>query len=374
MSSEELRYLADTGLIDRVLKMDMALSKEASISDSLGSISTAVQKYVIDKIDTSSGEGLIKSVLRLLEPSVFFYIHPVLGILSTVGQMFGFSVTDMLSSLVDTFKPKIERGERVSPEEINAAGRALMGGEGEVVSASYDFFGPLRKLAQEGLLFKAAFSPIQDAKRFYNQPMLYRVFGFLGKGKSRGLIVGFLVWFLKTVLLSAGLLAVGGTINELLKNKSQNSGGSSEQNSLPFTPSTNNPQETVMEGRPQQQTPASLGRPVAPPVGLTPSGRGEQLFKNDDRSAWIVPLYGNVPNTLILWTTEIYPELKGHENLIEDSSSFNRVANILEDNMDYRTPNYLIMPPGFNRRIDVVNLFAGDVAKKLKEGRNEQNI
>ncbi len=125
--------------------------------------------------------------------------------------------------------------------------------------------------------------------------------------------------------------------------------------------------------------PAATTTPVLPkappPVGLESSGRGEEFFKNDAQNIWVVPVYGNVKNTLVLWARDIYPKLQGHENLIYSSASFNRVANILEQNLDHRSPNYLVVPPGYNKRIDIVNLFAGEVAAKLPRGEgNEQNI
>ena len=72
----ELRELADSELIDRIMYIDRAMYKEASfISDTLGSVGDAVQKYVLDKVDTSSPGNAAGGVLDILAPSLFFSIH-----------------------------------------------------------------------------------------------------------------------------------------------------------------------------------------------------------------------------------------------------------------------------------------------------------
>lgn len=354
--NNDLRYLADSELINRVAMIDAALLyKNAGIAESLGGVSDAVKSYVLSKIDTSSTEGTIKGVLDILSPAMFFYMHPLLGVLVAAASSFDVDLSDILSKIVGAIKSKIEAGEIVTPEEVNAAGQAL------TVSASSDMFYELRKLAQNGKLTTIAFSPVQDTKKFYNQPLLHRIFSFLSPVKRKHLFVSFIVWFVKTVLLGAGLLATAG----ILKSK--------------IAPSTSKeepakPEETQEPIQPQQTRPAAISVPIIPKAAIPwkASGQGEQYFKNDTSNIWVVPVYGNVKNTLILWTTEIYPELKGKESKIISLPSFNRTANILEKNIDYNKPNYLMMPPGFNKRIDVVNMFVGDI--KPSEKPNEQNI
>lgn len=346
--NNDLRYLADSELINRVAIIDAALLyKNAGIAETLGGVSEAVQNYVLSKIDTSSSEGIAKGVLDILSPAMFFYMHPMLGVLAAAASAFDVDLSDILSKVVGAIKSKIAAGEKVTPEEVNQAGAAL------VVSASTDMFYDLRKLAQNGQLTKLAFSPMQDTKRFYNQPLLHRVFGFLSPVKRRHLFVSFIVWFVKTVLLGAGLLATAG----VLKSK--------------FAPSKESTAPVVEESKevlPAQTRPAAVSIPTVPKASIPwkASGKGEQYFKNDASNIWVVPIYGNVKNTLVLWATEIYPELKGKESQIYSLPSFNRAANILEKNIDYNKPNYLMMPPGFNKRIDVVNLFVGDVKPSEK--------
>lgn len=346
--NNDLRYLADSELINRVAIIDAALLyKNAGIADSLSGVSEAVQNYVTSKIDTSSTEGIAKGVLDILSPAMFFYMHPMLGILAAAASAFDVDLSDILSKIVDTIKSKIESGEQITPEEVNAAGQAL------TASASADMFYDLRKIAQNGDLSKMVFAPVKETKRFYNQPLLYRIFGFLNPMKRKHLFVSFIVWFVKTVLLGAGLLATAG----ILKNK--------------FAPSKESPAPVAEEYQePAPTRPAAISIPTVPKSSIQwkSSGKGEQYFKNDAGNIWVVPIYGNVKNTLILWATEIYPELKGKESQIYSLPSFNRTASILEKNIDYNKPNYLMMPPGFNKRIDVVNLFVGDVVKdKLSE-------
>lgn len=349
--NNDLRYLADSELINRVAIIDAALLyKNAGIAETLSGVSETVQKYVLSKIDTSSTEGIIKGVLDILSPAAFFYMHPMLGVLAAAASAFGdIDLSDVLSKIVGVIRPKIEAGEKVTPEEVNDAGQSL------AASASSDMFYELRKLAQDGQLVKLALSPVKDTKKFYNQSLLYRVFGFLNPVKRKHLFVSFIVWFIKTALLGAGLLTVGGIVKEKVA-------------------PTKKEEEAPKESETPAVRPAAVSVPTVPKSAIPwkSSGKGEQYFKNDSNNIWVVPIYGNVNNTLILWATEIYPELKGKESQINSLPSFNRVADILEKNIDYKKPNYLMMPPGFNKRIDVVNLFVGDI--KPSEKKDEQNI
>ena len=199
------------------------------------------------------------------------------------------------------------------------------------------------------------------SRRYDSKSILYRVFDFLTPIKRKRLLVSFIIWFVKNILKGAGLLLVGGMI-----------AGALHGDKKPPQPAQTAP--VIQPAQTTTTIPIAMQRSVSP-AGLDPSGRGEKYFKNDDGNVWIVPLYGNVKNTLTLWATDVYPQLKGREQEINSLPSFNRVANILEENIDPKAPNYLIMPPGFNRRIDVVNLFAGDIKPKQEEKTtDEQNI
>jgi hypothetical protein len=128
--------------------------------------------------------------------------------------------------------------------------------------------------------------------------------------------------------------------------------------------------QTQQQTAPQQQAPTgevplTVNSPSsAKHIPFQPSGKGEQFHANDANTAWLVPLNGDVRNTLLDWATTVYPELQGQENNIVNTPSFNRMANILEDNINEKSPNYLMVPAGYNKIIDIVNSFAGDIKKE----------
>lgn len=340
----EIQYIADTLLINKVTKLNQVLSsdfkKEAGVLEDLAG---SVKSYVNSNLDTSSPGAITKSVIDFLSPAIFFRINPLFGVLYTIAQsMFGFSLSSILTSITSKIIPKITAGEQINPDDINQAGAGL------VSSASTDFFNDLRDLEKENKLTKLAQQPLGGA--FIpdkNTPLLYKIFGFLGQSKGKNLMVGFIVWLIKTILLSAGLLAVGSGTAKIL--------GIDDKKEAPSFPG-----QTI----PTQYTPSAKA-PATPLVGLTPSGAGQEYYANDMNSMWVVPLDGMSPkDALISWTEEIYPQLRGYEDIILENPSFQRTLQLISKN--YKNGKDLIIPPGFSRRIDIINQFAGNVFNDVK--------
>jgi len=348
VSSGEIEYISDSLLIEKIALLDSALYKEASITDQIFSgVGSSVSSYVKSKIDSSSTGSIIKSVANFLAPGVFWKIHPVLGVLYTIGSMSGYNLTGMLSSITSSIMPKLTSGEKVTPEEVNQAGLAQSG-----LSASADLFKDLRDLEKTGSLIKSA----QKAQPLGGSmlgtpgaPLLHRLFGFLGqkkKGAGKSLMLGFIVWFVKTILLSAGLLAVGGAAKSIVTNDKD--------------------QGTTPVGTPNNDAPATRATPVASTSALKQSGSGQVFHANDEGTAWYVPVIGkDITDTLLGWAGEIYPELSEYEDIIVNTPSFKRARDLL--NKEYeRGKDFVLVPPGFNRRIDIINQFAGDANSEIQ--------
>jgi hypothetical protein len=357
----DAQLIADTFLIEKVLKLDAAIAgndslvKKANLQSWLTSLSGSIISTVDGLIDRSSPGSFIKSILKILEAGTFFKINPWLGVLSVIGQtFFGISLTSLFTTLVSKLVPKLSAGKPVTPAEVNAAGASLVG-----KTASDDLFLDLRNLEKTGSLSKIGFNnkyaqsidnlggPVVPSK---GTPLLYRIFGFLGPKAGKRLLVGFLVWFLKTSLLGMGLLAVGTGVSYLLKGKT----------------------DKATKNQPVQQSPTNVNKtpaaraPGSPLSHMRGSGWGTQYYKNDTTNAWIIPLGNKTPEDLLLdWTQAVYPELGGFYNEVVNLPSFKRTLRLFSQNY---TPgsNKIIVPPGFNRPIDVVNQFAGDVARSLQ--------
>lgn len=367
--TSELQYIADTLLVEKVLTLDASLRKEAAVGEILTGLENEIKNFIAKNIDP---EKPFESVLKnLLAPALLFRANKFLGILYYAAKEAGIDFENIWSSVVGAIRPKLEKGEEVTSEEINAAGKSLL------VQASDDLFHELRELEKRGELIKTA----QLFGRRYTgrtQPlggamfvppkgssMLGRIFGFLEQrkvGAGRSLVTGFIVWIIKTILAGAVLAAGAGAIGKAVKKEK-----------APEMPEFRGVPGTVMVSHPMtgQQAPVNRPPPVAMPAkarhSFQSSGRGEMHHLNDDNNVWIVPIYGNIRNTLASWAQEIYPELAQHMALVQSSPSFNRMANILGAYIDPKQPNYLVMPKGINRRVDVVDTFASDVDRTLQQ-------
>lgn len=352
----ELQFIDDTLLVESFL-----LTKEAGlVSDSLGSIANLVKTYVVDKIDTSTPEAIGRSILKLMAPAIIFKVSPILGsALIFASQAFGFSLDTIWDGIKSMIAPKIERGEPVSAGEINQAANQYLSQE-----ATADLFHDLRILQKNGLEKIAQVGgPWLLPKK--HDSVLHRIFGFLGPGRGRNLAVGFIAWFIKSILAGAGLLVAAGGITEALGLKYKQEPGQD--------PSIKQDHTEVFKTPPAQVVPA-MYLPPSRSHSLKDSGRGSVYHKNDAQSVWMVPLYGGIKNTLVLWARDVYPELNGKENLIANNSAFIKIVNMLSQYVNSRHPNYLIVPPGLNTRKQIVDLFAGDVSQSIPKQLSEEEV
>jgi hypothetical protein len=339
----DLQYISDSLLIESCFG-NQYIVKNADSDFSLDSIAASVKTFVKGLIDFSSPKKFAVSVLKLLEPGIFFSIHPLLGILAGIASEFGFSVTDILADLISPVKETLLSGQKVTPESINQSGKAI------IATSSLD---ELRNF----LVKRSNLNLIKEAGIFSFITKLFRKIGGgkagrgkagrgkAGRGKAKGLLVGFLGWFLKTALMGAGLLAVGKATESVI-----NGGDDKEE-------------EVKPEG-------AAAAKPVATPTrvpSIPSSGTGSQFHENDADTAWVVPLSGGIENTLLDWAVEIYPDLNGYDSIISRLPSFIKILDLLKKDWDSSKPNYLIIPPGFNRRVDIVNVFANDAVDKIQQ-------
>ena len=158
------------------------------------------------------------------------------------------------------------------------------------------------------------------------------------------------------MLLGAGLLTATGVATNLIKGLV---GG--DKTTTEVTPEATQ-EESAGSG---YAAPQPAAKPRAT-YRLRPSGAGEQKFKNDADNMWIVPLLNrNVPDTLLAWTEEIYPQLSGYDSIVSRSPAFQRTVALLRQNQSTTNPDSLLMPPGVTSRKQVVDLFAHQAAKGL---------
>lgn len=332
--NSELQYISDTLLLNKLAYVNRGMRKEAGMMDEFAG---SVEAWGKEHIDTSSPGSIAESLGKLLEPSVLFAINPLFGIIDALAQeAFGFSITSIVARILSSVIDKIHSGQQISPSDINGIGSSML-----TFSSSGDFLQPLREIEKRGQLILF----IKYASSYKIVEMLKNLFGAgpIGKHKGFSIITGIVVWLLKTVLKGAGLLALTGGALSLMHLKNKNP--KQENDNLVYV--KNNPTSSEIPYMPQHV-----------PNKFKPSGRGEEVHKNDGTTIWWLPIGSSIDSTLINWAKQVYPELTGADEKIRSSVSFNRMVNILNS---YKDKGYIEVPKGFNTIKQIVDQFAGDI-------------
>jgi len=365
---DELSYIADTLLIERLYFMDAAIKKQAGLSEdfsnavsgAMSGAKEAIQSYWKQHVDFSSPKNAILSAIELLVPVTLMRINPLIGMAANLlgGEEV---IVSILDAFKDPLKAKAESGEAIDLSHINAIAKSLIPAtESTEIKTSSDPFYSIRKIVNEGKLLKTAQSrsprgTLEDLLHGLKPApkgtsILGRIFPIVKGSGMKGLLVGLIGWFIKTVLLSIGMIGVGGAIKGII----HPGGDSSSAGAVASTTA------------PAAVTP-QISLPTAKANNLQKSGLGEQFHPNDETHSWIVPLNGDVKNTVLNWAIAVYPELRGYDQEILQTPSFNRMSNILNAFYNPMYPNYLTMPRGVNKIIDVVDVFAGDIKKENED-------
>ena len=341
MRRDELQYLIDTILIEK-LASDTELVKEAGLFEDIGfdSIASAIKGFAKEHVNSDNPGGIAGSIINLMAPAMLYRMHPILGVTVSAASALGFNIISLVKKIINPIKDKLNNGEPVDIGEINTAGHNAVSAEVGDLSSVDDMLEPVREVFAK--LGKLPHTPWGYEK---GVPLLKRIFGNISEARGRWLIGGIIVWVLKTLLVGAGL--VGGA--QVIKNIV------SPTSDIDFS----------------KQSPTKKDTEISNPISMEPfkaSGNGQKVFKNDNNNVWIVPLINrSIDDTLIEWAKDVYPELSGLRDVIEDSPDFQKTVAKLTNNFNSRDPNNLIMPIGLHSRKQVVDLFAKDVKRLLKE-------
>lgn len=405
MSSGDITYIADSMLIEKIASMEhgLSLQKQAGLPDSIFSgVANEVSNYVKNNIDTSSTGGLLKSVFNILTPGILFNrVSRIAGIAAAAGSSFGYSPSAVLESIVQAIKPKLMRGEQVTSEDVNKAGLAAAGGLG----ASADLLHELRGIEKKGELLKTAKAGggsgvLGSIFKYLLSPHRDRNVSSKKKRAGKSIGIGVIVWFVKTVLLSAGLLAGGAAIKSMV-DKDKESDADTWYADIPgyrrakeseITPemredakrSLSNPLGTILkrpdyaiaiETHSNAPKGASIflketGASIAPSQAVPASYQAQpaQPTQQSQPQARYVRVLGNPKNTLLQWTKYLHPELSGYEGIISSTPSFNSAVNDFSAGYQ-RGKSLAALPPGMSEK-DMVNRFVSDVRARIaKEGQ-----
>jgi len=350
--SGEVQYVADTILLEETFQVlaefnQSGMNKYAfDLASILPSIGNEVSTLVGGNYSTP------RKIVDLLVPGIFFGIHPLLGVLVTVAEHFGYDIVSVFNKIKSAILPDIEAGKPVDPAKINSVAQAAIPEvpdtppeSPEEEGQADDLLYPLRAMRDKGQLTKEAIGTGYIARNRAEGGWLNPLKGLLNlfSARRRGnIIVGLLVWFMKTVLLSAGLLAVAGAV----------------------LPKHEMGQSATTPG-------ASASAPVQSDVNKpAPTGAGAYVYKTQPGDLWIEDLAGRQPQEMILqWAIQSYPNLSQYRSIILNTPSF---WNAVRSATEKWRPGQgdISIPDPFKKRDDVVNLFIDDVFRAVQnEGR-----
>jgi len=385
----DIQYIADSYLIERTFQILAEYEEEGGplkkhafdLSSMLGGIASTIKSWVGSQIHGQDSGGITRTVVDFLAPAVFFRLHPLLGLLVTVAQLFGYDLYSIYQKIIGVIMPKIQSGQPISTQDINEAGKAAIppapqggdaaGGAGDTgfATASDDLLAPLRALHSEGTLKKnltknavgwgsssSGFAGQWGAQSFMpqNSNPLFRMFSFLAPASRGNMLTGILVWFLKTILLSAGLLAVGGAVAGALGYNP--GGGAASGGGAGATPSAGG-------------TPSAGAAPSAAGAGMrpAPTGAGSWNFRPKANDIWVENLNGKQPYEQVLeWTIASYPDLDEYDDIIMKTPSFWNVVRGISQ--DWRPgQQQLVIPPPYRTRDELINMFINDVYRQIQQ-------
>lgn len=359
-TSEELKYLNDCLVMDRLAEEQFGLTKQANpISDMLGGLTSSILNASKNEIENN---GLKGGLANIMIPAIMFRISPLFATFYQIAHIaLGFDITDVYSKIMQHLSPKLHAGQQILPEEIDKIGNSIAGqiASQQVVDEDAGLektqslhLGGLEKLAQryapkdiDGFTdaFKNFLASDKDpAKHQVNWflphkgvdgkkvGVVEKIFGNLlqvprGKSKAVWFIVGIVTWFIKTLLFGIGLLAIGNYVKGKLPNS-----GTSTQPTI---------KDNIVNG-----------------YNLS-TNHQEKKFPNNSEYDWEIDLVNNsVQDTLLAWVKDIYPKLNISEDQLTNSTQFLRIEQIMAHNFEPENLPKFKMPKGFTSRKQVVDM------------------
>lgn len=354
MNPGELELIADTLLVNKLANIEYSLLKTAGFGDlligKLGEGLNVIKEEVLGTVDTSSVGSATSDIGNMIATGALFKIWwPLAFINGIASQVYGINIITIGKQIWDLIVGKITSQGSISPQDVSEATKsvtlAMAGSDNQPVAdrRAFDLFEPLRTADLNGELYKFA----RTGRSRNGGAMGF--FQSISPFKGKTIIGGLVGWVIKAALIGAGILTVSGVGARLLGLKKS-------------------PEEAAQAPDETQESGAGYTeQEEAPSVGLTPTGRGQDIHQNDhSKSQWVVPLVQNsVEKTLIVWAGDVYEELAGQDQAIRQSASFNKVVNEMKRLLEYGNTSRVPVPPQYKSRKQVVDQFARDVASKL---------
>ncbi len=365
----DIEFISDTLLIQKLATMEYGIQKAAGFGDTLagmlGEGFTTIKDKVVSGaagiLDTSSTESTVASVGNMIATGTLFKIWWPLGVINAVAAQMGLDIVSIGRQMWSKIKPMFDSGKEVSSADVSSVTKEVtqqIAGGSQKDASLFDPFELIRTAEREGRLFQLVKSGA-DIKGMFDW------LGSINPFKAKSIIGGLVGWAIKSALIGASLLAVGGAAASLLglKKKPTEQSISSNPTEEPKTPTSGAAYKADSAEENNQSS------------GLTPTGAGQDVHANNhSTSTWLVPMVGgSVSNTLLAWAGNVYKELRGQEEMISNLPSFNKTVNDMSKGLEYGS-NQLTVPTKFKTRKQVVDQFASEAANKLanQQGQNEK--
>lgn len=340
-------------MIVEALLRDSSMVKSAQ-SGVLSGAASMIGEYASSHMNP---EDKVGSVINMLAPVGIFKLfslfgHGTLGILlGVVASALHIDVGSMVESLFNSIKDTLQKGQKVSPAQIDSA-----------VSQTVQQHTPQDETPADDSIGNSVAQDLREARMLklaiehYNYRVLRLtkedaspvLFSYAAGRASRTtkLIGRILGWIFKTILMSAGFLVAGDEAAKLV----------GMPNALDKTWHAGQPSSAGLAA-------PAVPAPVTTQTKFKPTGTGtdvapqpwEEHVSNDP---------GSIENMLIDFTKQVYSGLDGHEDWIRSSPIFQAVKNqIAWYNHTAAGEPMVYIPTNYSNKKTIVDHYIDEVAK-----------
>lgn len=372
-----LTYERECELIDKLMILssvttnDIKLIKKASIISDLGGLASSLQDRVKARIKE---EGALGTLATYLSPSVLLMLPTPLNIIGAIltvaASAMGWSPGAILSKAFDLAQQVLTSKGKITESDASQIADSAVSGLASSASLIY-----LHELEKKGKLNSIITKHAAGSGGIIGWITSWFSSSSASKSVKSSLAAGFFRWAIKSILLGvAAFEVVPMAINWITGRPLSGTGAGIEKGeytapSGSIFPSTVVRQEyKEEESKPEIKISYSLPKPIQ--HSLKYSGKGSSYFNNDYPNYWMIKLVNqSIPQTLLAWANEIYPELVQYSSIITGLPSFNRVVGEMSKTYNSQeSPDYLIVLPnsGIHSWKEIVDLFAGEAAQQIQ--------
>jgi len=349
MTYSDIEYLADSMLMEAFLR-DSSMTKLAQNS-LVSSMAQTIKEYVLSEFQNFKNDPVAGAV-SFLGPGLVWKVSPMLGVLYEVAAALGFDWPGFWRSVINNLKEFLSvifsSGQKPTEEALTEKTNAAVDAAGQEYFKDNPDQGMLESLkkkyqsitarSQKNSLkdvieLKAVARKYQkDKKIIKNASLTSKLFGFFMR---------VLKWLIKTALISLGLTAAGGAAATLLGTKPVGQPGESSSGVVGT----------------EDEPSAPSGGMISIPMSGSVSPDLMEWHQNDMRSSWLEHgEINSVPELVLSWIVNAYPQLNSYQSDIYNSSSFRTVLNrFLSRNRLAQGMGIFSVPRPFQRKIDIVN-------------------